>query len=61
MSNSVQRRIEALEGSQPQAVGGVWRRAGETVDDAKKRLGFAPDVDVLVFSWASSPRIGAAA
>ena len=61
MSNAVQRRIEALEGRQPQAVGWVWRRAGETIDDAKKRAGFTPDDDVIVFSWASSPRIGAAA
>ena len=54
MSAPVQRRIEALEARQSQALGWVWRREGETPDDAKKRGGFSPDDDVIVFSWASS-------
>lgn len=62
MSDSVQRRIKALEGRESLAMGWVWRREGETPDDAKKRGGFSPDDDVIVFSWASSrPSKGAAA
>lgn len=61
MSDSVQRRIEALEARQIQAPAWVWRREGETTDEAKTRAGFSPDDDVIVFSWASSPSRGTAA
>ena len=62
MSDSVQRRIKALEGRESLAMGWVWRHEGETPDDAKKRGGFSPYDDVIVFSWASNrPSIGAAA
>lgn len=62
MSAPVQRRIEALEARQPQALGWVWRREGETADEAKQRAGFSPDDDVITFSWASGkPKTGAAA
>lgn len=60
MTAPVQRRIEALEARQIQAPAWVWRREGETADEAKARAGFSPDDDVIVFSWASSPSIGAA-
>lgn len=61
MSAPVQRRIEALEARQSQALGWVWRREGETADEAKARAGFNPGDDVIIFSWASSPSKGAAA
>ena len=61
MSAPVLRRIEALEARQPQAQRWVWRREGETADEAKARAGFSRDDDVIVFSWASSePNKGAA-
>ena len=55
------RRIEALEARQPQAQRWVWRREGETADEAKVRAGFNPDDAVIVFSWANSQSNGAAA
>lgn len=59
MSTPVQRRIDALEARQIQAPAWVWRREGETADEAKTRAGFNPGDDVTVFSWASRPSIGA--
>jgi hypothetical protein len=61
MSAPVHRRIEALEARQPQTRRWVWRRNGETTEQAKQRAGFSPDDAVIVFSWASKPTSGAAA
>lgn len=61
MSTEIEKRIEALEARQSQALGWVWRREGETADEAKKRAGFNPADAVVVFSWASKPNTGAAA
>lgn len=61
MSAPVQRRIEALEARQPTAWRWAWRRYGETTEQAKQRAGFSLEDAVIVFSWASEPKSGAAA
>lgn len=60
MSAPVQRRIEALEARQSEALGCVWRHEGETAGEAQKRAEFNLYDEVIIFSWASSPSNGAA-
>lgn len=61
MSAPVQRRIQVLEARQLTAWRWVWRRDGETTEQANQRAGLSRDDDVIVFSWASQPTTGAAA
>ena len=52
MSATIHRRVEALEAFK--ALRWVWRRADETVEQAKTRAGIDAGEPVIVFAWASS-------
>ena len=54
MTRGIERRIQALEATGPKALHWVWRREGETTEQAKVREGIRPDDRVLVFSWTDS-------
>ena len=51
MAASLERRVEALEAHEGQALRWVWQYQNETADEAKQREGVQPGECVLVFSW----------
>ena len=48
---SLERRIEALETTEPPPFRWVWRELGEPIAAAKSRAGIADGDSVIVFCW----------
>ena len=51
MAASLERRVEALEAHELQALRWVWQYRNETADEAKQREGVQPGERVIVFTW----------